>query len=430
MSETQEPIASTASPASPTAPARGPMPADVRRARARRWMRRGVAVLLALALGAVLVLALQTPPVAVDVQTADRGVVELTVDEPGRTRVIDRYVVSAPLTGNLARLEIHASDVVAEGQAVARILPLAPPLLDARTRSSTEEQLAAARARRDQARSSLAHGRELLAFSERDAERQRRLGEQGTITGRELDVAEMGLRTRASEVTSLEFALRVAEHEVQLAQDTLGRSDARSSTVAAVEVTSPVAGVVLGVTRESEGVIQAGQAILEVGDDGALEIVTDVLTSDAVRIAPGALVRLDGWGGDGLEGRVRVVEHAARTHVSALGVEEQRADVIIALTSERDRWQSLGDGYRVETHIVVERRESALRVPISAVFRDGEGWATYVVRANVVRLVPLELGLRSRDVAEVLHGLDEGDRVVVYPSERVVDGVEVVARQE
>lgn len=430
MSETEETKkSSTPSTSAATAP-RGAMPADVRRARLRRWVRRGVALLLALALAAVLVLALQTPPVAVDVAAADRGPIERTVDEPGRTRVIDRYVVSAPLTGNLARLEIHGSDPVTEGEVVARILPLAPPLLDARTRSSSEAQLAAARARREQARSSLDHARELRAFSERETGRQRQLASQGTITGRELDVAEMELRTRGSEVTSLEFALRVAEHEVQLAQDTLGRADARTTTVSAVEVSSPVAGVVLGITRESEGVIQAGQPILEVGDDGALEIVTDVLTSDAVRIQPGALVRLDGWGGPDLEGRVRVVEHAARTHVSALGVEEQRADVVIALTSDREAWQSLGDGYRVETHVVVERREDALRVPTSAVFRSGEGWAAYVVRGNLVHLVALQLGLRSRDQAEVTSGLSEGDQVVVYPSERVADGVEVAVRAE
>lgn len=408
--------------------------AAARTARIRRWARRIVTFAILAALGTVIALALRPQPVPVDVALVDRGPIEVTVEEPGRTRVIDRYVVSAPMTGNLARLEIHDSDPVTEGEVVARIVPLAPPLLDARTRSEAGARLGEARARREQARASLAHARELATFNDREAARQRGLATAGTTTIRDAERAEMEARTSRSEVTSMEFALRVAEHEVQLAQATLSRLETSAHGAAdtgdAVDVVSPVAGVVLRVVRESAGVVQAGEPILEVGDDAALEIVTNVLTSDAVRIRPGAHVRIDGWGGEPLEGSVRLVEHAAATHVSALGVEEQRADVVIGLDSARELWRALGDGYRVETHVVVERRELTLRVPASAVFRSGQGWAAYVVEGGTVHLRSVEVGLRSRDMVEVVSGLDEGARVVAYPGERVLDGVEVSVRAD
>lgn len=404
-----------------------------RSATTRRWMRRALVVLVLAALAAVLVLALEPQPVPVDVATVDRGAIELVVDEPGRARVIDRYVVSAPLSGNVARVDLHASDSIEAGAVVARIVPLAPPLLDARTRTEAEARLAEARARREQARFSITHARELLAFAESEAARQRQLAAGGSIAPRDLERAEMEERTRRNEITSLEFGLRVAEHEVRLAEASLGRlAEGRTARAApsvdSVEVTSPVAGMVLRVVRENAGVIQAGEPILEIGDPAALEIVTDVLTSDAVRIAPGAHVRIDDWGGDPLAGRVRLIEPSATTRVSALGVEEQRVDVVVTLESPREVWRALGDGYRVETHVTVERREGATRAPTSALFRTGEGWSAYVIEGANVRLRAVETGLWSRDVVEIVSGLEEGDRVVVYPGERVVDGVEVTVR--
>jgi len=411
------------------ASAPGARESAAKRASVRRWLRRALVALVLVALTALFVIALQPQPVPVDVAAVDRGAVEVVVDEPGRTRVIDRYVVSAPLAGNLARVELHASDLLTEGQVVARLVPLAPPLLDARTRTEAQARLAETRARREQARFSIAHARELLEFAAREAARQRQLAAQGSVPPREMERAVMEERTRRGEITSLEFGLRVAEHEVRLAEATLGRLEARPTDgPQGIEVTSPVAGVVLRVVRESAGVVSPGEPILEVGDPGALEIVTDVLTSDAVRIAPGAAVRIDGWGGEPLEGRVRLVEPSATTRVSALGVQEQRVNVVIALESERERWHALGDGYRVETHVSVERRDDAIRVPASALFRTGETWAVYVVDGPVVRLRSIEVGLRARDVVEVSSGVELGDRVVVYPGERVVDGVEVAIR--
>jgi HlyD family secretion protein len=439
MSEANEtkPPSTSATAAGPARPPTGDGAREAARRSAtlRRWLRRGVVVLVLLALAATLLLALEPQPVPVDVATVDRGAIELVVDEPGRARVIDRYVVSAPLSGNVARVELHASDSVEAGAVVARIVPLASPLLDARTRTEAEARLAEARARREQARFSITHARELLAFAESEAGRQRQLAAGGSIAPRDLERAEMEERTRRNEITSLEFGLRVAEHEVRLAEASLGRlagagrgAVRAAPSIDSVEVTSPVAGMVLRVVRENAGVIQAGEAILEIGDPAALEIVTDVLTSDAVRIAPGARVRIDDWGGDPLEGRVRLIEPSATTRVSALGVEEQRVDVVVTLESPREVWRALGDGYRVETHITVERREGATRAPTSALFRTGEGWSAYVIEGANVRLRAVETGLWSRDVVEIVAGLAEGDRVVVYPGERVVDGVEVTVR--
>lgn len=402
-----------------------------RTATMRRWLRRAVVLVVLAALAAVLVLALQPQPVPVDVAVIDRGAIELVVDEPGRARVIDRYVVGAPLSGNLARVELHASDSVEAGAVVARIVPLTPPLLDARARTEAEARLAETRTRREQARFSITHARELLAFAESEAGRQRQLAAGGSIAPRDLERAEMEERTRRNEITSLEFALRVAEHEVRLAEATLGRLGRlgrASPGTDALEVTSPVSGVVLRVVRENAGVILAGEPILEIGDAAALELVTDVLTSDAVRIAPGAPVRIDGWGGPPLDGRVRRVDPSATTRVSALGVEEQRVDVVIAMESPRDSWRALGDGYRVETHIRVERREEVVRVPTSALFRTAEGWSAYALEGVVARLRTVETGLWSRDAVEVRSGLAEGERVVVYPGERVVEGAEVAVR--
>jgi HlyD family secretion protein len=186
---------------------------------------------------------------------------------------------------------------------------------------------------------------------------------------------------------------------------------------------------VLRVLEESAGPVQPGTPLLEIGDPSALEIVADVLTSDAVIIPPSAAVRIDRWGGDGeLAAHVRLLEPSAFTRVSALGVEEQRVNVVIDLDDPRERWASLGDGYRVEVHIVVWRDEDVLRVPSSAVFRRDEHWCTFVVEAGIARLREVELGHRARDHVEVLSGLAEGATVIVYPGERIVDGAQVVAR--
>lgn len=406
-------------------------PAPKKRARAalRRWLRRVVAAIVGVAGLVLFALALQPQPPTVDIARVERGPLEVTIDEAGRARVIDRFTIAAPLAGNLTRIDLHPSDVVTADQPVAFILPTAAPLLDDVARASTEARLATARAQRESARFAITRARETVAFAERETGRRRTLVESGAAPARELELAELDERTRRDEVTSLEFALRVAEHEVRVAEASLGRISGRGDTPDAVEVTSPVAGVVLRVLAESAGPVQPGTALLEIGDPGALEVVADVLTSDAVVIPTSADVRIDRWGGEGeLRGHVRLLEPSAFTRVSALGVEEQRVDVVIDLDDARERWAALGDGYRVEVHIVVWRDEAVLRIPASAVFRRDDQWCAFVVEGGIAHLRELELGHRGRDDVEVLSGVDEGATVIVYPGERIEDGVEVTPR--
>lgn len=410
-----------------TEPARHGAPS--RRVTLLRWVRRVVVALLVVGGGVLFALALRPQPLDVEVARAERGVLEVTIDEAGRARVIDRFTVAAPLAGNLTRIGLHPSDHVTTDQAVAFILPTAAPLLDDRTRASTEARLAAARAQRESARFAITRARDAVEFAERETTRRRGLVASGAMPARELELAELDERTRRGEVTSLEFALRVAEHEVRVAEASLGRLSDRVESSDAVEVTSPVDGMVLRVLEESAGPVQPGTPLLEIGDPAALEIVADVLTSDAVVIPPSAGVRIDRWGGEGeLAAHVRLLEPSAFTRVSALGVEEQRVNVIIDLDDPRERWATLGDGYRVEVHIVVWRSEDVLRVPASAVFRRDEAWCAFVVEGGVARLRELELGHRARDHVEVLSGLAEGATVIVYPGERIADGVEVAPR--
>jgi HlyD family secretion protein len=400
-----------------------------RGATVRRWVRRVIVGLLVV-LGAVFVgLALRPQPLAVDVATVVRGPLEVTVDEAGRARVIDRFTVLSPVAGNLTRIGLHPSDVVTAEQAVAFILPTASPLLDDRTRLSTEERLLTARAQRESARFAITRARDSVDFATREVARRRELVASGAAPTRELELAELDERTRRGEVTSLEFALRVAEHEVRVAEASLGRLSDRTASPAALEVTSPVAGVVLRVLQESAGPVQPGTPLLEIGDPSALEIVVDVLTSDAVIIPESASVRIDRWGGEGeLAAHVRLLEPSAFTRISALGVEEQRVNAIIDLDDPRERWAALGDGYRVEVHIVVWQGDDVLRIPSSAVFRREERWSTFVIEDGIAHLTEIEIGHRGRDEVEVLSGVPEGATVVVYPGERVEDGVEVVAR--
>ena len=403
---------------------------------AKRWIKRGLGVLFVLGVAAMLVMAWMPKPIPVDVAEAERGTLSVTVDEDGRTRVKDRYLISSPVPGNLARIELEPGDVVSEGDVVARIVPLAPPLMDERTRAQAEAQLAASSAAQRQALATISRIEAGLEFAREDAQRQRALAERGTIAEQVARRAELEARTLGEELESARFAARVAQHQAEMSRAALGRiTDGRRPGARAeggeeqLEIRAPVAGTVLRVMHESEGVVQPGTPLLEVGDAAALEIVTDVLTSDAVHVEPGAKVLVDRWGGDRvLNGVVRLIEPSAFTRPSALGVEEQRVNVVVDLTDPHDEWAELRDGYRVETSIIVWSEDDVLHVPSSAVFRHRDGWAAYRINAGVARVVPVETGRRNGLNVQILEGLSPGDTVVVHPSDRVKDGVEVEVR--
>lgn len=395
----------------------------------RKWLRRGLlALALALVVG-LIVVAWIPNPVEVEVATVERGTLVVTVNEDGRTRVKDRYIISAPLTGNLARVELEAGDSIEEQQVVARLVPLPPPLLDSRTRAEAKARVDAAQAAVRQAQAAVNRARYERDFAKQEADRALAVVERGGLARSDADRAVSTYRAAQEQLSSALFGARVAEHELKVAQTALMQLSGKGDEVDQLEIRSPVAGQVLQVFHESEGVVQGGTPIVEVGDPAALEIVVDVLSQDATRIRQGAAAKIERWGGKTpLRAHVRIVEPSAFTKLSALGVEEQRVNVIIDLDDERELWSSLGDGYRVEARISVWEGEEVLKVPASAVFRSDEAWATFVVQEGSAVLQEVEIGETNGLETQVISGLDEGDRVIAYPSDSVRDGVSVRGR--
>ncbi|MCB9563457.1 MAG: efflux RND transporter periplasmic adaptor subunit [Kofleriaceae bacterium] len=397
-----------------------------------KWMKRVVLALLLVGIAVLLVWSMLPRPVPVEVTTVKRGLLRVTVDEDGRARVEDRYVVTAPLAGTLARIELRAGDAVAAGDVVARIAPLPAPLLDARSRVELTGRVGVARAQRRQADATVARAETAAAFAEREVTRIRGLVQHDAISPVELERAQLAAEVAARDVESARFAATVAAHELTTAEAAAARlaGGAATGAVEDVDLRAPVSGRVLRRLTESEGVVGPGTPLLELGDPSRLEIVVDVLTADAVAIRPGAPATIERWGGAPLTGKVRTVEPSATTRVSALGVEEQRVDVIVDLVDPPAAWSALGDGWRVEARIVTAEVPDALIVPIGALFRDGEaGWAAYVADGDRARLRHVELGARASGEAAVTAGLSEGDRLILHPGERVKDGVAIAARR-
>jgi len=267
-----------------------------------------------------------------------------------------------------------------------------------------------------------------LEFAKKEVQRTKSLVDDGALPRRELDKVLLSERTAKAELDSAKFGARVVANELKMARAALGQVTAPASEREQLEVTAPVAGRVLKVLHESEGVVQPGTPLLEVGDPAALELVVDVLTSDAVHITVGASVTVDRWGGDQMKARVRLVEPSAFTRLSSLGVEEQRVNVLIDLDAPKKVWASLGDGYRIEAHIVIWQSDDVLKVPASSVFRHGEGWALFVNDFGVAKLREVQLGKRSGNHVQVTGGLEERAHVVLHPDDRVKDGVQVTSR--
>jgi HlyD family secretion protein len=399
-----------------------------------RPSRRRIAALAA-ALGFVALAwwAMRPAAVPVEIGAVTRGPLQLSVDEEGETRVRQRFVVAAPATGRLLRVALDEGDAVAVDDVVAQIVP-AP--LDPRDRAAAEARLEAAEdARRGaEARASLAQA--ALAQAERDLERAERLREAGARSDEEVERARLERTRTLREREAARFATAAAEHEADAARAVLMASRANPNELALVDdpcatpgvcidVRAPVAGHVLRVHEESERVVLSGAPLLELGDPKAIEIVVDVLSADAVKIRPGAELWVEDWGGDRpLRATVRRVEPSGFTKVSALGVEEQRVNVIGDFADTPD---GLGDGFRIEARIVVWQADDVLRVPSSALFRHGDGWAVFVMDGGVARRREVEVGARGPFEAELRGGLEEGESVVLHPSDRLGEGVRVKA---
>ena len=419
------------------APATKPPGADVlaadrdpaqRRARERRRsvaraVRRGLLGAVLLATTAAVLLALRPRPVPVDVAQTRRGPLVVAVEESGKTRVKDRYVVSAPTAGNLSRVPLEAGDLVEEGDALAEIAPVLAPLLDQRTHAEAEARLGAAVSALGQARAQTARAGVAQALAEQELGRIRRLG--AAASRQQADQSEFEARMRGEEQASARFAEKVAAEEVRRARVTVGQGGTATRD-RHVDVLAPVSGRVFRVFQKSAGVVAAGAPLLEVGDPAALEVEVDLLTTAAVQVKPGTEVTIHGWGGDApLSGRVRLVEPSGFTKPSALGVDEQRVNVLVALTDPPARWATLGDGYRVETRLVLWEGHDVVKAPLGAVFRHGDGWAVFRVDGDRAVLVPVEIGHRGDTEVEILSGLTPDVPVAVHPGDRVKAGARV-----
>jgi len=398
-----------------------------------RWF---LVVTAAVVVIAAAVVALLPDRVAVDTDTVTRGPLEVTLEHEGHTRVRERFVVSAPVAGKVRRIELEPGDSVTAGETVVAVFdPAASTPLDPRTRREAEARVAAARAQLDQAHADVLAKRAQrdFAFSERD--RYGMLGERGVVPQEQAELAAMAAASTEGSVAAAEAAVERARRELESAQASLlepwsGGHRGDGADGRALQLTSPVDGVVLRRLHESESVVPAGEPLMEVADRRDLEAVADFLSSDATVIRPGMAVRLTQWGGDApLEGRVRRVEPSAFTKVSALGVEEQRVWVVIGLDAPADARPSLGDRYRVEAQVVVWHGDDVLRVPTAAMFRSGDSWAVFVVQGGRARLRTVTLDHRNELHAEVVDGLAEGDVVIAHPPDSVADGTRVRRRE-
>lgn len=392
----------------------------------RRIVKRVVLMIALLGVGAGVVVAVMPKPIVVETAKVTRGQLVVTIDEDGTSRVRDRYVVSAPLAGNLARIDLDTGDEVKQGQILARVLPARSPLLDTRTRSEAEARVSAALAGLKQADAQIERAKAASEYAAQEAKDTAQLVKSSALSPHELTRAKLEERSAQAELTSAEFSAKVARHQLSMAQAALGRLDqGEGEGGEQFEVTSPSAGRILKVMQQSEGVVQPGSPLMEIGDPKALEVAVDVLTSDAVHVRAGAPVTLVNWGGAPLAGSVRLIEPSAFTRVSALGVEEQRVNAIIEMTSPYEDWKPLGDGYRVEAKVEVYRNKNATQIPWSALFRVGDEWAVFLHDGDAARQKKVEVGRRNDQNAEILSGLEPGQSVIIHPSDKITDGSQV-----
>lgn len=386
-------------------------------------------VVAGIAVIGVLALALRPRPVGVEVARVERGHFEASIVEDGKTRVRERYTVAAPVAGTLLRIGLKAGDAVTAGTAVASIVPNLAPLLDTRARQEAEQRLGAAEAAEARTAALVVQADATAAQALVDAERSRTLVAQGAAPRSRQEHDDLALNTSRRALEAARFAHHTAEHEAELARAALIADDAARKGVATWDVQSPVGGRVLRVLLDSEAPVALGTPLLEVGDPSDIEVVADFLTTDAVRIHPGDTAWIEDWGGDKpLPGTVRVVEPGGFTKVSALGVDEQRTNVVIDFGAQPAARPTLADGYRVDARVVVATLDDAVVVPVGALFRDKEGWAVFAVVDGVARRRAVVLAQRAATTAAVQQGLEPGDTVILFPTDTIAEGVRVQPR--
>lgn len=389
---------------------------------------------VALALVALMAWAFAPRPVAVETAQAVDKPFESTVDEDGKTRVRDRYVLSAPLAGQLARIGLREGDEVKAGDVVAVLAPALSPLLDERTMRAQQARLEGAQAAVERATARIERAQVGLQQSRAELQRSQQLASQGFVSATKLDTDRLAVQASQKELEAALQERHVAGHDVDQARAALlAVQRPGEGGRGGFELRSPVAGRVLRVHQTSETTVGLGTPLVELGDTAQMEIVAELLTTDALQARPGSPVVIERWGGPGtLQGRVRRVEPGAFTKVSALGVEEQRVRVLIDIASPPEQWRALGDGYRVGVRIVTQAVPKAVQVPVSAVFPRPDvegGMAVFLIDGRRARLHPVEVGARNGTQAWVRQGLKPGQEVIVYPPSTVADGVRVQRRK-
>jgi HlyD family secretion protein len=381
----------------------------------------------AAALAVLAWLAMREPTQMASVASVSRGPLEQSFAEEGKTRLKQRYVITAPVAGLVRRVALQPGDTVRAGQVVAEIDPASSTLLDPRARSQAQADVASSASALRAAHARIAAATTAEAVARQELGRLQQLRNEGMATASQLDHARAQAATASAALATARADEQIAGRRLQAAEATLA-DEGRAGRGKSLAVTSPVDGVVLRRAVESAMPVPMGQVLLEVGDPAALELEVEVLSTDAVRLAPGLKARVLRWGGEGaLDATVARVEPGGFTKVSALGVEEQRTRVILDLTSPRARWAALGDAFRVEVEFILRQEQDVLQVPGSALFRSGDGWAVYRVDGGTARRTPVEVGIRTATAAQLLGGLQAGQQVVVQPDDRIQDGTRIEA---
>ena len=379
----------------------------------------------------LLVAGLRPQPTLVETALVSRAAMRVTIEEEGRARVKDRYVISSPVSGYIRRIELNVGDVVERQQLLTELEPLRSAVLDPRSRAEAEAQISAARSALLSAEEQVEAVAADADYAASEFKRKQALSNKKLISEEEYSEALNADRRAKAVLRSAKFAVDVARYDLDAASTLLKYSAAQNSEgilKERVAITSPVRGSILKVLRESEGVVNAGTPLVELGDSAALEVAVDVLSFDAVQINPSAQVEISRWGGPLLKGVVRLVEPVGFTEVSALGVEEQRVWVIVDIVSDHKQWQSLGDGYRVEASFVLWQGDDVLQAPASSLFRVEGHWGLYVVDDGYARWRQLTLGQRNGLNAQVLEGIVEGETVILHPDNSLTDGARVKLR--
>ena len=390
-----------------------------------RW---GIIIAVAVAVILLIVYGFLPRAVPVDTAKASRSSMSVTVDEEGKTRIKEKYVISAPVSGFMRRIRFEAGDAVKKGQVVVELEPLRSSVLDPRSRAEAEAAVLAADAALKAAEENSQRAAAEAGYAKANLVRIKKLFEQGYVSKDEMEHAETEAKRTEAGRLSAEAGVKVARFELDKARSVLQYSADEGGVKSgrAVALRSPVDGRILKLYRESEGVVNSGEALIDIGDPDKLEVRVEVLSADAVKIKPGTPVLFKRWGGEPvLSGIVRIIEPAGFTKISSLGVEEQRVVVIADFASANEGKKSLGDGYRVEASFVIWEGKDVLQIPASALFRKGEAWAVFIVKNKRANQRQVEIGHRNGLVAEILSGLSEGEEVITHPDDSIREGTHV-----